>query len=284
MERMATGCGKGAVQIAGSGGRRCRLLALMIATLAIAAGCASTGKTEEAVQQWDRLSAQNEALQERIDLLDERLAACNSQRLDSSAVIQFQEAMIEAKAYKIEQQQERLSSQQSVIREQAQVIHTQQEAVQIVSRTYNLMLNAFRPELGAGTVTMKVENGILRMNLSSAILFPSGAAALSGPGKELVDKVAEGLEQIPYQVVVAGHTDKVPIGGQLAQRYPTNWHLAAARAVSVIQELENAGIPGRRLVAGSFGQYSPVASNDTPEGRAKNRRIEFRIVPIVRAP
>jgi chemotaxis protein MotB len=254
---------------------------LMVAVLTVAAGCASTGKSDRAVEEWDRLSAQNESLQERIDLLQERLAACNSQRLDSSAVIQFQGAMIEAKGQVIQEQQDRLSSQQQVIQEQAQVINTQQEAVEIVARTYNLLSNAFRPELGAGTVTMKVENGILQMNLASAILFPSGSAALSASGKELVDKVAGGLEQIPYQVVVAGHTDNVPIGGSLAERFPTNWHLAAARAVSVIQELESAGIRGSRLVAGSFGQYSPVASNETAEGRAKNRRIEFRIVPIV---
>jgi chemotaxis protein MotB len=253
----------------------------MIASLMLAAGCASTGKTDRALAEWDRLSAQNEALQERVDLLQERLAACNSQRLDSSAVIQFQGAMIEAKGHVIEKQKDRLASQQRVIQEQAQVIRTQQEAVEIVARTYNLLSNAFRPELGAGTVTLKVENGILRMNLASAILFPSGSAALSASGKDLVDKVAEGLEQIPYQVVVAGHTDNVPIGGSLAERFPTNWHLAAARAVSVIQELEAAGIRGSRLAAGSFGQYSPVASNETAEGRAKNRRIEFRIVPIV---
>ncbi len=256
---------------------------LLAAAVSMAvSGCASTGKTDEALQEWDRLESQNQALQERMMLLEERLLACNSQRLDSSAVIQFQEAMIEAKAQVIEQQQDRLSSQQAVIQEQAQVINSQAEAVQIVSRTYNLMLNAFRPELGAGTVTLKVENGILRMNLSSAILFYSGAAALSDSGAELVEKVAEGLEQIPYQVVVAGHTDNVPIGGRLADRFATNWDLAAARAVSVIRKLESSGVPGRRLVAGSFGEFSPVASNDTEEGRAKNRRIEFRIVPIVR--
>jgi chemotaxis protein MotB len=262
--------------------KRCGVLFLTIASFAVATGCASTGKTDEALQEWDRLESQNQALQERMTLLEERLVACNSQRLDSSAVIQFQGAMIEAKARVIESQKDRLSSQQSVIREQAQVINSQAEAVQIVSRTYNLMLNAFRPELGAGTVTMNVENGILRMNLSSEILFPSGSAELSGSGAELVAKVAKGLEQIPYQVVVAGHTDNVPIGGKLAERYATNWDLAAARAVSVIRKLEATGIQGRRLVAGSFGQYGPVASNDTAEGRAKNRRIEFRIVPIVR--
>ena len=260
-----------------------RFIPFMFAAVWIASGCASTGKTDEAVREWDRLSAQNEVLQERIGLLEERLVACNSQRLDSSAVIQFQETMIEAKRRVIEQQKERLSDQQSVIREQVQVINTQQEAVAIVARTYNLMSNAFRPQLGAGHVTMKVENGILRMNLSSEILFPSGSASLSEPGAKLVAKVAEGLEQIPYQVVVAGHTDNVAIGGKLSEQYPTNWDLAAVRAVSVIRKLEESGVPGRRLVAGSFGEYSPVAANDTEAGRAKNRRIEFRIVPIVRS-
>jgi chemotaxis protein MotB len=258
------------------------LFFLVIAGAVTLSGCASTQKTDEAVREWDRLEAQNLALQERITMLEERLVVCNSQRLDKSAVIQFQEAMIQAKAQVIEDQQDRLSSQQRVIQEQAQVIDSQAEAVEVVARTYNLLSNAFRPELGAGQVTLKVENGILQMNLSSEILFPSGSAELSESGVELVDRVAEGLEQIPYQVVVAGHTDNVPIGGQLARRFPTNWHLAAARAVSVIQELEAFGIPGRRMVAGSFGQFSPVATNDTAEGRAQNRRIEFRIVPIVR--
>jgi|GEM_PF-2597835 len=258
------------------------LLSLVFAGAVMLSGCASTQKTEEAVREWDRLEAQNTALQERVTLLEERLVACNSQKLDKSAVIQFQEAMIQAKAQVIESQQDRLSSQQRVIQEQAQVINSQAEAVAVVSRTYNILSNAFSPELGAGQVTLKVENGILQMSLTSEILFPSGSAALSESGIERVDRVAEGLEQIPYQVVVAGHTDDVPIGGQLAKRFPTNWDLAAARAVSVIRELEAFGIPGRRLVAGSFGQYSPVATNETEEGRTQNRRIEFRIVPIVR--
>lgn len=178
-----------------------RFLPFMFAAAWIVSGCASTGGTDEALQEWDLLAAQNEALQERIDLLEERLAACNSRRMDSSAVIQFQGAMIETQDRVIQSQKEQLSDQQSVIRKQAQTINTQAEAVEIVACTYNLMSDAFRPQLGAGQITMTVENGILRMSLSSEILFPSGSATLSGSGADLAAKVAQGLEKIPVPIV-----------------------------------------------------------------------------------
>ena len=72
------------------------------------------------------------------------------------------------------------------------------------------------------------------------------------------------------------------VGPVLAQRYPTNWELAAARATSVVRVMEAEGIPAEQLVAISFGETHSVASNDTEEGRAQNRRIEVRLRPVIR--
>ena len=77
-----------------------------------------------------------------------------------------------------------------------------------------------------------------------------------------------------------GFTDNVPIRGNLAKRYPTNWELAGARAASVVRLLESTGIDSTKLIASSYGDNFPVASNDTEEGRAQNRRIEIRLRPL----
>jgi chemotaxis protein MotB len=74
----------------------------------------------------------------------------------------------------------------------------------------------------------------------------------------------------------------VPVGPKLAERYPSNWELAGARAASVVRVMQEAGVPATQLVAVSRGETEPVASNDTEEGRAQNRRIDVRIRPVVK--
>ena len=93
--------------------------------------------------------------------------------------------------------------------------------------------------------------------------------------------MVEELAEIPFQIAVLGYTDDVPIGASLTARYPSNWELAGARAASVVRVMEGAGVDPERLVAVSFGANDPVASNETPDGRAQNRRIDIRLRPII---
>jgi chemotaxis protein MotB len=83
----------------------------------------------------------------------------------------------------------------------------------------------------------------------------------------------------PYRVEVEGHTDNRPIRERLAIRYPTNWELAGARSASVVRLLQSEGIAGTRMRVVSLAEFAPVASNDSDEGRAQNRRIEIRLRP-----
>jgi chemotaxis protein MotB len=122
----------------------------------------------------------------------------------------------------------------------------------------------------------------LRVNLSEEILFATGSAELGEKGRDVLLKVSAELEKVPYEIEVGGHTDNVPIRGRLASLYPTNWELAGARATRVVRLLEEAGIANNRLLGVSYGETNPVASNDTPEGRAQNRRIEILMRPIER--
>lgn len=156
----------------------------------------------------------------------------------------------------------------------------------VMRSTYNTMLAqqqaieaSLRSEIAADQVTIEqLENGI-KVTLSSDLLYREGSIELSPNGRAALDKVAPQLAAQNDQIDVVGNTDNLPIGPGLADRYPTNWELAGARAAVVVRHLQNAGVPPGHMRAISAGQYHPVASNDTPAGRARNRRTEIVLRP-----
>ena len=127
---------------------------------------------------------------------------------------------------------------------------------------------------------LAMQTGVIVL-LQEDVLFATGSADLNQSGEEVLAEISKELNEIPFQVVVAGHTDNVPIGPSLAKRYPSNWDLAAARASRVARLIESQGVDKGRLVVVSFGSNDPVASNETAEGRTENRRIELRLRPVV---
>ena len=133
----------------------------------------------------------------------------------------------------------------------------------------------------AGAVKMELLRSGLQIVLPNDVLFATGSANLKPDGQSLLKELVAALEDVPYQIVVIGHTDNVPIGPGLAKRYPSNWELAGARASSVVRMMAEEGIPPEQLLAISMGETRPLAANDTPEGRKQNRRIEVRIRPVV---
>jgi chemotaxis protein MotB len=145
--------------------------------------------------------------------------------------------------------------------------------------TYDALLTELEQEVAAGQIQIqKLKDGI-RMNLSQDILFPTGSAELDAQGRDVLTRVSEQLASSSYRVEVEGHTDNLPIRGALAKTYPTNWELAGARAARVVRLFEQKGVDRERMVAVSFGELRPVASNDDEQGRARNRRIEIRLLP-----
>lgn len=131
-----------------------------------------------------------------------------------------------------------------------------------------------------GEVPVEVEEGPdgVRVVFENRILFPSGSAAISDQGRKVLGTVVERIrERDSYRVVVEGHTDDVPIAGELAEDYASNWELSAARALAVLHQLSELGISEERLQARALASQRPRASNDTPEGRAQNRRVELLI-------
>jgi chemotaxis protein MotB len=157
---------------------------------------------------------------------------------------------------------------------------TREEAVQTVSSTYEELLQEMKGEIEEGQIAITELQGKLTVDLVDKILFDSGRAEVKPEGLEVLKRVVSILKTVTDKTIrIEGHTDNVPIAGTLAKRYPTNWELSAARAINVTRYLENQGLDPALLSAAAFGEYQPVADNDTPEGRAKNRRIAIIQLP-----
>ena len=107
----------------------------------------------------------------------------------------------------------------------------------------------------------------------SGLFFNAGTSDLKSEAKPVLNKIGDLMSRFPYEISIEGHTDNVKITGG---RYASNWDLSAERAYSALQYLrETSGVnPGRLHIAG-FADTKPIATNDTAEGRAKNRRVEF---------
>jgi chemotaxis protein MotB len=159
----------------------------------------------------------------------------------------------------------------------------------VMQSTYNTMLQqqeaieaSLRSEIAADQVKIEqLENGI-RVTMSDQLLYRSGAVELHPSGRAALDKVSGQLANMAAQgnrIDVVGNTDNVPIGPELAGRYPTNWELAGERASIVVRYLQERGVDPGHMQSVSNGQYHPVASNDTPAGRAKNRRTDLLLYP-----
>ena len=149
----------------------------------------------------------------------------------------------------------------------------QNERAEIAEDTLKV---ALRQEIGQGLVTVDREDDRVIVTVGSGGAFASGSARLTVKAREIMNQIAEVNKEGTSCINVSGHTDNMPL--VFGSQYRDNWDLAAARASSVVQELQSTGkIEGDRLQAMSFGEERPVDSNDTAQGRRKNRRIEIEI-------
>lgn len=114
----------------------------------------------------------------------------------------------------------------------------------------------------------------LQIELNDSILFPSGGVETSAQAQVIFDEVAEILKHYENPIQVEGFTDNIPIKNT---RYPTNWELSSARATEIVKYLASKGVAPERLAAVGYGEFQPVAPNDTEAGRAQNRRVAIMV-------
>jgi chemotaxis protein MotB len=198
--------------------------------------------------------------------LEKSLAACEQKGGEQAARIAALEKQRDELALQLEEQKKRVVQVETVREE--------------TSKTYAQMIEKMRSEIAEGQVTITELKGRLTVNMVDAILFDSGKADIKPEGRQVLQKVAEVVGQVEDKAIrVEGHTDNVKIGGALARAFASNWELSASRAINVARYLQRLGVDPSLLSAAAYGEYRPVSENDTPEGRAKNRRIEIVLVP-----
>jgi chemotaxis protein MotB len=229
-------------------------------------GCVSTTRYDQVEQERDVLAARNEALKSQVDdatRTGETLA-------QEKNALQSEKTDLEAKLTTLQSQGEELGSK----------LKDREEESRKLQATYDGLVKSLKKELKAGQIEVTQLRDGLRVNVSQDILFDSGSAALDKNGTSVLSRVATELKKSSHQILVIGHTDNKPIRPVLAKRYPSNWELAGARAASVVRLFARSGLSNKRMLAVSVADSQPVASNNTEEGRARNRRIEIRLRPV----
>ncbi len=155
-------------------------------------------------------------------------------------------------------------------------VEKQQKEAEARVAEFKALLQRFKSLIDNGTLRVRIVDGRMVVSLGSDILFPSGSAALSPDGRKTISDVAKILASVDRKYQVEGHTDNVPI--RTAQ-FPSNWELASARAITVVETMMEAGVKAERVSAASFADARPVQKNESVDGRKANRRIEIVILP-----
>ncbi len=149
-----------------------------------------------------------------------------------------------------------------------------------LSNSVKKAISVFKPEIKTKKVRVTEDERGMVITLASDAFFDQGSAALKNGMKPVLDKVGNILRNVSNFVRIEGHTDASPISEKSEGRgYPTNWELSGARSVNVLRYLtEDEGVNGKKLSAVAFGDQRPLDTNDTPEGRAFNRRVDIVIL------
>lgn len=191
---------------------------------------------------------------------------------------------LQAERDRLQQESEQLSAELATARDEnaslAASLAKTEERFESMMQTRDQLVSELREEVEAGQIEIRSLVDGVSLNVSDELLFPSGGVTLNDQGRDLLGRVARQIQNDTSLVFVEGHTDNVAIGPTLKQRFPTNWELAAARAAVVVRSLSEGGVDPKRLRAVSRGPFAPVASNQTEEGRAKNRRTEIILRPL----
>ncbi len=207
------------------------------------------------------------ALSQRVTAADQDVSA----KVDELKTAQGRVSKLSAQLDTLNEKVERLEE---------EVARLRLERQQAMSQLAELRTRLQR-ELSSKDVKIKqLEEDLTLIQLGGDVLYLSGSIYLTEPGQRALALIAEQIQNIPERTVsVEGHTDTVPVGPLLSDRYPSNWDLSIARAMQAARYLTRQGVDPARVRVVGHGPYRPIASNDTREGRSQNRRIEILLLP-----
>jgi chemotaxis protein MotB len=181
---------------------------------------------------------------------------------------------LEAKSKELNHKEELMAQQELKLKEMQDLLSRQDSVTSRLNAIVKDALLGFKSD----ELSVKVKNGKVYVSMSDKLLFKSGSASVESKGKEALEKLGDVLNKNQdIEIFIEGHTDNVPIRTSV---YKDNWDLSVARATNIVRMLiEENKLNPKRLTASGKGEYFPVASNESAEGRAKNRRTEIILSP-----
>lgn len=193
------------------------------------------------------------------------------------AQLEAKEKALAAEQDRLNKLRDELASSTQRLNELESMIAAKDAAMKKLKDTLSKALNAFE---GKG-LTVEQKNGKVYVSMENKLLFQTGSWAVGSEGRRAVVEVGKVLAQNPdITVLIEGHTDNDKILGSIGGGIESNWDLSTKRATAIVNILgENAGIQKKNLTAAGRGEYAPIMTNDSPEGKAKNRRIEIILTP-----
>ncbi len=231
-----------------------RAVGIVIVSLAAAAGCVTQGTFEAK---------------------EAELAACRARLTETQTQVK---ADMEAAA----QARQRLEGELAGCL--ANVAAAQEAAETLKAREADLR-ERLQKELADKDVEISLLKGQLSVRVLDRILFKSGSAEILPGGQDVLDKLAAALTRTTDMIRVEGHTDDVPIGAALKDKYFSNWELSAARAAAVVRYFQHRHkIDAQRLEVVGFAEHRPVAPNDSAANRQRNRRVEIQLTAVHEPP
>lgn len=167
------------------------------------------------------------------------------------------------------------------LKKKKSVIKLQNKVIRLLDDTKKTIATSLKEEIAAQEIELVEMEDTLKVVFIDKILFDSGSVEINQKGKKILLVVADSVRAHRVQnLLVEGHTDNMPLGPTLKERFPSNWELSAARAAAVVRFLQKKGrLQPERLSARGYSYFRPVASNETKEGRHQNRRIEIILGP-----
>ena len=235
-----------------------------------AAGCVTTGTYEKKAKEAADADARAKDAAVKAKACEDKAAGLQKQLEDS------QKAVAD------------LTKAREDLQAQTTALAQQKGALEAKSKQYEQLAGSLQNQIKAGEIEISELRDRMTVKLKDKILFPSGSAKLSAPGKAALDVVAGVFKDLKGKnVIVAGYTDDVRVSKK--SPFEDNWDLSTARATSVVRYLESKGVPPVMLGAAGFSQFRPVAPNDSPANKSQNRRIEIALTaadytpPVVEA-
>ncbi len=207
-----------------------------------------------------------QALEDR-EMLEGQVAGLTQERDHLAAALQEKDDLLRAQeAEKGRLEQERAAKEAEIER---------------LTRTHAELTRSLQDEIAKGDIRIQQVRDRLRINMVDRVLFASGQGHVKPGGLKVLKQMGDILKNVTdKQIRIEGHTDNVPIGVKLQDRFPTNWELSTARATSVVRYLtEKSGVVPAHISAIGYAETRPVADNETEEGRRANRRIEILLYP-----